>query len=398
MKGSLTYSMIIIMKKIWRVAKVISFLQLTIALVACNSTQNDICHLVPTQDSLVFELNPQTSMFIKYLSLYTDEKGVEYLTFQNNIEPEILWYDMNTQKHVRTIKLDREGGNGVGMFCGYNINSEDEIYIPETMRPMIDVVNSKGDIIRKIEYNKASLGKSVIPFMCSCFPYRSIYFLDSKMYIPQTLNPRLPDAMKDSPVTLILDTINNTLVESEIRFPQIMSTDELKGNTLGVESYYSYCYNGKDLVYSFFFDEDIYVVSLDGSIQRMVKVKSKYLDEIYNGKKTPSDIAKTLCSIPMYGNLIYDKYREVYYRFVYPETELAEGNYVDIWQLGRSNFSIIVLDKDFKILGETLLPENTYASSLFFIREDGLYISTSFVKNPNYNDDQLCFRRFDLIR
>lgn len=378
--------------------KLVSSLLFSIILVACQSTREDICFLEPSQDSLIFELNPKTSMFIKELCLYTDKKGKEYLTFQNNIEPEILWYDINSQNHVKTIELEREGSNGVGLFCGYYINSEDEIYIPEMMRPMINVVNSKGEIIRKIKYEKTSLGKSAIPFMCSRFPYRSIYFLDDRMYIPQTPNMTLIDAMKDSPVTLILDTVSNSLVEFKIRFPEVMSSEELKGNTLGVESYYSICYNEKDFVYSFFFDEDIYVVSLDGNIQNKIRVKSKYLEDVYNGKKTPANFAKALCSIPMYGNLIYDKYREVYYRFVYPETDLGEENYVDIWQLGRSKFSIIILDKEFNILGETLLPENTYASSLFFIRKDGLYISTSFVKNPHYNDDQLCFRRFDLVK
>lgn len=32
-----------------------------------------------------------------------------------------------------------------------------------------------------------------------------------------------------------------------------------------------------------------------------------------------------------------------------------------------------------------------------FIREDGLYISDSHPRNPEYSDDILSFRRFDLI-
>ncbi|MCZ4238092.1 DUF4221 family protein, partial [Staphylococcus equorum] len=82
---------------------------------------------------------------------------------------------------------------------------------------------------------------------------------------------------------------------------------------------------------------------------------------------------KILCQIPFYGNLIYDKYRDVYYRFVYPETEVQPNdNAMDIWQLGRSKFSIMILNKEFEVVGETLFPENTYASNHFFIREDGL--------------------------
>lgn len=381
--------------------KNLSWLVLLICLYSCSSPQKDSCVLVPSSDSLVFELNPQTSMFIKKLSLYTDENGREFLTFQNNVEPEILWYDLASQKYVKTIKLEKEGNNGVGVFCGYQIYSENEIYIPEMMQTVIDVVNSRGDIIRKIKYEKTSSGKPTIPFISASFPYTPIYIINKKLYIPQTPNRAINNFLTNSPVTLILDTINNSVSEFEVRFPQVISEEAMRGNTLGIETDYSMCYNGKEFVYSFFLDEDISIVSLEGKILNKVKAKSRYLEKVYDEMKSPADISEQvelLCSIPMYGNLIYDEYRKVYYRFVYPETELGNDNFMDIWQLGRSKFSVMILDENFNVLGETLLPENTYASNLFFIREDGLYISTSFVKNPNYNDDKLCFRRFDIIR
>lgn len=381
--------------------KNLSWLLLLICLYSCSSPQKDSCVLVPSSDSLVFELNPQTSMFIKKLSLYTDENGREFLTFQNNVEPEILWYDLASQKYVKTIKLEKEGNNGVGVFCGYQIYSENEIYIPEMMQTVIDVVNTRGEIIRKIKYEKTSSGKPTIPFISASFPYTPIYIINKKLYIPQTPNRAINNFLTNSPVTLILDTINNSVSEFEVRFPQVISEEAMRGNTLGIETDYSMCYNGKEFVYSFFLDEDISIVSLEGKILNKVKAKSRYLEKVYDEMKSPADISEQvelLCSIPMYGNLIYDEYRKVYYRFVYPETELGNDNFMDIWQLGRSKFSVMILDENFNVLGETLLPENTYASNLFFIREDGLYISTSFVKNPNYNDDKLCFRRFDIIR
>lgn len=100
--------------------------------------------LLPSKDSLVFELNPQTSMFIKALFLYKKENGEEYLTFQNNIEPEILWYDINSQKYIKTIRLDREGVNGINNFVGYYIYSENEIYIPNGMENIINIVDDSG--------------------------------------------------------------------------------------------------------------------------------------------------------------------------------------------------------------------------------------------------------------
>lgn len=382
---------------------IILFLSFTIiSIVVCKPSQENLYlyTLSPTEDSLVFNLNPQTSIIINALFPYTDKEGQEFLTFQNDGEPEILWYDVASQKYVKTTRLQKEGNNGVGLFCGYYISSDNEIYIPEIYKPVLDIVNDRGEIIRKIDYAKTSLGKSTIPFLCTS--YKSMCILNGKIFIPQTPNLSLNDVMADSPVTLVLDTANHLIHEFDLRFPQVVSSEEIKGNTLGVECHYSVCHNGKDFVYSFFFDEDLYIVSLDGKIKNKIKAKSKYLEKVYDGKKTTVDMnvwAKTLCEIPMYGNLIYDKYREVYYRFVYPKTELKDSdNYKDIWLLGRTKFSIMILDKDLNLLGETLFPENTYASNLLFVRADGLYISTSFIKNPAFSDDNLCFRRFDLIQ
>lgn len=370
--------------------------------ISCNSSSNNECKLEVTKDSLVFQLNPQTSIFIKALFSYTDGKGREFLTFQNNVEPEILVYDMNTQEYINTITLEKEGPNGVGLFCGYTIYSWNEICIPCMMKNEIDIVDSTGLISRKIPYSTTIQGKQTLPFIVTTFPYSPMYCIGQKLYMPQSPNLRLGDrTMEDSPVTLVLDTLTHQLTDLSLRFPPIMTSERILKNTLGVEFCYSQSLVDNSFIYSFFFDEEIYIVSLDGKIKRKIPAKSKYIDKINVNRKVSdiASLAETLCRIPMYGNLIYDKYRDVYYRFVYPETELNPNeNFMDIWQLGRTKFSIMVLNKDLEVIGETLFPENTFASTLFFIREDGLYLSTSFIKNPNYSDDMLCFRKIKLVR
>lgn len=371
-------------------------------LVSCSSSLKDEYSLKATNDSLVFHLNPQISVFIKALFPYTDQDGKEFLTFQNNVEPEILVYDMNTQEYIKTLHFEEEGDNGIGKFCGYYLDSWEQIYIPSMMRNEIIVVNSDGFILRKLPYGKTSQGKNTIPLTTLSFPYAPLFFLGSKLYIHQTPNLRLGNrTMEDSPVALTLDTITNNLEELPLRFPEILTSARIRTNTLGIELSYSQILVDDAFVFSFFFDEDIQVVSLSGELKQKVKVKSKYIDKIVVPSKQSdlSTLAKDLCEVAFYGNLIYDKYRDVYYRFVYPKTELGpDENCMDIWQLGRTKFSIMILNRDLEVMGETLFPENTYASNHFFIREDGLYLSTSFIKNPNFSDDELRFERIDLVK
>ena len=70
---------------------------------------------------------------------------------------------------------------------------------------------------------------------------------------------------------------------------------------------------------------------------------------------------------------------------------------MELLQFGRKNFSIIILDKNFRILGETLFPDNTYNPQIIFVRPEGLYITDSHYLNPRYSDDILSFQKYELV-
>ena len=135
-----------------------------------------------------FPLNSKTSLLIKAIYPFVDKDGTEYLTFQNNMEPEILVYNMKKQTYVRTISFDREGANGIGWFGGYYIKSWDEIYLPEMTRPEINIVNSDGRLLRTISYAETVQGKQTIPFISLTSVYTPMVFIGHQLYIPQTIN------------------------------------------------------------------------------------------------------------------------------------------------------------------------------------------------------------------
>ena len=101
---------------------------------------------------------------------------------------------------------------------------------------------------------------------------------------------------------------------------------------------------------------------------------------------------------PSYGNIMYDKYRQVYYRFVYPEVEFDQSeDFLSIFREGRKQFSILILDKELSIIGETLFPVYTYNSNLAFVNEKGLYLSVSHYKRTDFDENILRFQRIDLV-
>ena len=96
-----------------------------------------------------------------------------------------------------------------------------------------------------------------------------------------------------------------------------------------------------------------------------------------------------------YHNLMYDKYRDVYYRIVELPYELKVNESVFDDEKNRE-FSIIIFDKDFNIIGETKFPGNKYLYKMSFVGRDGLYISENNLANPDFDEDKLVFACFKL--
>lgn len=318
---------------------IIGILGVFILAISCSGGKKESADagLELTEDSVVYLLADNVTLEIRALFPFIDKDGHEYLTFQNQLEPEICVYDLQSGEFVKSIFFDREGANGVGMFGGYHIIGFDEIYLPSLQQSKVFVMEESGKKKREIITEKTDDGIPLLPFGAITFVYRPIYFNNGKMYIPQTINMRLGNkVMEKSPVYVVVDTVKNVLSPFPIKFPPIMSSDDVTKPSLGNELSYSCCLNDKDqFVFSFFFDEDIYVVSLQDGEMKKIKVKSRYIDKPAIKENPPQDFdgaMKASSEIPCYGNLIYDKYRKVYYRFVYLKADLdGEKNYLNIW-------------------------------------------------------------------
>jgi hypothetical protein len=363
---------------------------------SCNHTDNrNTCSLVGSDKSLYFPLNSHTKSDINTLFLYTDNDGKEYLTFQNPMQNEILFYNLSTEALEFTIKPYVEGNNGVGFFSGYYIHNLDSIYITNHGLSEFSIIDRNATVKDKIQYVESAEGIPLKSYVSTTFIYQPMIIIDDKMYIIPSCNRW----EEKNPVCAVIDIATHH-VQAFLGFtyPTFPGADN-KAKIFGLEGYLSRCFDGKRFVYSFYFDENIYVAPPDHEHVKLVKVKSNYIDKVKLLDDYGNVTLEDGCENPNYGNLLYDEYRGVYYRIAYPQTTLDRKDIraIDLLRYGRKNFSIIILDKDFNIIGETMFPDYTYNSQVMFIREDGLYISSSHYLNPEYSDDVLSFRRFDLV-
>lgn len=337
---------------------------------------------------------PQFSVFL------FKEKGENYLSFQNLPKSEILIYSMKSQSLIKRLCLNTEGNNSVlGGFGGYYIADMEHIFIPSMYVSTIFVVDTAGVVKRKINYSKTKDGQQLKPFMPS--DKSQMVFIGNDLYIPQTMNLRLGDeAIEKSPIKVVLDTIENTSKALPMRFPPLINYKDF-GTVGAFGAGYSCCYDGNRFIYSFDADEDLYLTTSAHEKIEKKKAKSKYLGDVTVFRSTEGNFQKMVkaqCEHASYGKIVYDKYRDVYYRFVYPPCDASDysGDYVELLRSGRKSFSILILDNQLNVVGETSFPSYTYNPNLSFILEDGLYISLNHIKNPDYSDDILRFQKLEL--
>ena len=353
-----------------------------------------------TENKLTYESTNPIGIRLLAIIPFTDKNGERYLSFQT-MSNEIHIYEMFTGKHCKKVEIEREGPNGITQLLGYYIKDFDEIYLTNPHLPFIARTDTTGQIFQKISYEKTEDGKLLLPSSNSDNS-RPLIIINDTFYVIQKPHPsEEPDTW---PVSFCIDTLSKKVKILPFNFPQILTKEEinLMNVGIGIEFEYSRCFDGSNFIYSFWIEESIRVASPDHQEMKQIPVKSKYIKKMTKPDEPRSQNAlKRLCEAPFYADLIFDPYRNVYYRIAYPETEMENeerNTLIEIWTTGRKRFSIIILDKDFNIIGETIFPDYKYYSRNMFVEKEGLFIRSNHFKSPDYDDDKLEFTCFELVK
>lgn len=376
---------------------------LFIILSSCGSKHSfdDEYSLKPTDNYCEFRIDDDTR--IPLFNLYViEEGGVEYLTFSNSENRTILFYNMSGEL-LKKVAFEAEGPNGIGTnLFGYYIKDFQHIYIPCANRSVIYETDTTGIVKKVFDYSKLVDGAFSVPAYYTNHDDRQMFFADNSLFIPQSLNRTLglESWIESSPTAVLFDTITGG---TEI-FPMFHPHDNISSkeyNQFIADLSYSSIFKDGKLIYSFTMEEELYVIDIKGEVIEKRQAKSRNIQDVLP-RRLPKDflsVVKKTCEMPSYGNILYDKFRRVYYRFAYPETDLENGlNYLKILHSGKKEFSIIILDEEFNILGETKFPPFTYVPHICFINEDGLFLCTSHFMREDYSDDWLKFQRINLVR
>lgn len=271
-----------------------------------------------------------------------------------------------------------------------------EIYVVDQYARGFSVVDSTG---KPTNYYLAKT-KDGQSFYCKPFPELIGDSLFFTLYINHEI--AFDERLKKSSLCAVFDLKTKRFHQLPFSYFDITKEED--------ESYVNFnitrCYNEnkKTFVYTFEDTEYLFEVNLPHTNVRKIRIKSRYMQTKELVKKTMStlvleDRMRKDLREGSYGPIYYDKQNRVYYRLVYPPVEVPKGvNVTDFFRHGGHTFSIMILDEEFNVLSEHLLPQNTYCPNPMFVDKGGLYLMESHFLNPGYDENVYPMRRFELVR
>lgn len=242
------------------------------------------------------------------------------------------------------------------------------------------------------------MNEPVCQFSSSSILYHPIVQVGTYFYLKQGNMKYAPngDDWSKVPLNAKVYTLNRLISFSSLKHPRFWEKSSPIMNSINVEA--SYEYDGRNFIYAFCKLDSI-IVTKDHITSQKYEVKSKYLTNAKCILENESDIMgieRAACKQSTYWHFVYDKYRDVYYRFAFLPCELEPNdNPMDV-KLHRQQFSVIILNNKFEVIGETLFPKDKYSPKMFFVGKKGLYISESNPKNSAFDENKLVFSCFTL--
>jgi|GEM_PF-4610150 hypothetical protein len=334
-------------------------------------------------NSLDFELNNSKTAYTRGVQVYPTNDP-KYLLFFHSTGNYISIYDLKTEELANEIHFEFEGPKRVPRSINYAYTHNfDSIFLFDPLPQQIYLVDSAGNNIDQFDLQ--------LEDMHYTFPNGTHppYFNKGTLFLPT-----YPSPMENA------TSSDYGLVEFDIDRKSLGTkyylSEKYDEGFWDKHSYrnavFTYNEDTDAIIMSFPNDEYIYVKEAQGNKSKHfagsseMKTLKPLANELYN------DDGKTFriqAEQGFYSGLKYDKWRKVYYRFAYnPISKFADRS-----TLGE-NASIIILNNEFEIIGESPINAKTYSFGISFITEEGLY----FFNNSKYEKEDDSQFSFDLFK
>ncbi len=307
------------------------------------------------------------------------------LGFLNKHTNSILFFNLEQQQLEHQIVFSVDGPNATGKVRSFTVINKDSIIAVMFGRTVMYLVDWNGQKLQEIDFTRSSAGEPLLWTEGYSFYFSPVIFKEYKLYLTQ-----LPIHVNKLCVEINLKDDSIKLLP----FAHPNRDDRSVENNMFCRDF-----DGKNFVYSFEYDHNVYVTSDHRSyITRPAKSDAINILNPIRHSSTPTieQGAKAVVESSHYRSIIYDRYRKVYYRFVHLGVKTVKGDDLNLMNRYYRRFSIVILNQNLEKIGEYFSPDNWYNMNMVFVGKEGLYVSTNHILNPDYDENYLSFELFTL--
>ncbi len=317
----------------------------------------------------------------------------------NGIKKSLQFFEFPKGKLLHEIDVPMEGPDNLRGSTGGTLLAKDSIFFTFSP-PAIGLMNFDGKLLFKKEIEDERLN---IPLL-EANQKRPLFQHQNTIFGAQphfTDHHRMnAEEIFDHPLIYSFDLDADSLRWYEVYYPP----DYWQNGKRRAD--FSWAKRKKKLYLAPIYHDEIQVFDMhSGEIVMRKPVSSPGISSFQVNNSLPSstaeaDLARLIHD--RYGTLLYDRYRDVFYRFFFPGFE--PGEKLSAEDLSNLNWSrpytgITVIDNELNVLGHHLFDSyEVYGHANHFVGKDGLYVSINNEFHPDFDESQLRYRvvQFDL--
>lgn len=342
-----------------------------------------------------FYLDSETAPRPVYIQIFENESDIDLLTFFNSYNKSIYIYDYANSIYIKSIHYENEGSNAILRPIAYHIKNMDSIYVFDMMKIEVALTDSLGHVKDRIPLKNSSDTNWALYYpQYSLSTINPFIERDEKLILTGFAPFSIPSENIDKFLFTAYVDLRTNQIEYHHKYPK-----ELYGYNFNWEGalatmvYSSISADGK-LIHSFPVSHSLYFSDFQSEKSSKVYAGSNFASTIHSidheQRRTPNElIMENYLQDDMYGAIIYDSYRKMYYRF------LLHGipNVTNSMPTNEKPVGIIIMDEKFNYLGETIIgTEKEWNWTNSFVTREGLNIE--YVNIEDVNEDFLTFNIF----
>lgn len=354
--------------------------------------------LVPF-DTLSVAIDSLTSNFYP-LFQFRQLGGRNVLAIYSDNAHSISLYDFTTQNFFQTINLQREGPNAVPQLQGFHLHNTDSVFLFTFNHNNIQLVDSLGRVIDNYNIdNQLDRSSAYEAIMADYFEPSYISATNLLTFWVSPLIPQQTSAYYQFPLALDYDIKQKKIIRNYGTYPDFFMNEDIYFLRSDLQRLLTDDY---DIHY---FDADHNMYLYHPQTKKLVKTvyaRSKYLPARIEAStkegNEPMPLQKQRnynITNGRYDRLLFDKDNSIFYRFVrHPQELLAPDGLMN----GKltNNLSVLILDRDFGVAGEVLLPANVFMDDFCFVSDGLLWININHPNNAMNEEHSLKFIAYKL--